>query len=102
MDGASRFTQRDAVASILITGINIVAGFLIGVLQHGMDLAPGAANVHGSYDRRRPCNSHSGADDLHLGWFDRDPCEFRREAGVGFLKSSCSAIPSRFCWPAAS
>src|SRR5690349_20674108 len=38
MDGASRFTQRDAVASILITGINILAGFLIGVLQHGMDL----------------------------------------------------------------
>lgn len=38
MDGASRFTQRDAVASILITGINIVAGFLIGVLQHGMGL----------------------------------------------------------------
>jgi flagellar biosynthesis protein FlhA len=37
MDGASRFTQRDAVASILITGINIVAGLLIGVLQNGMD-----------------------------------------------------------------
>lgn len=38
MDGASRFTQRDAVASILITTINIVAGFLIGVFQHGMDI----------------------------------------------------------------
>ncbi len=38
MDGASRFTQRDAIASILITAINIVAGFLIGVTQHGMDL----------------------------------------------------------------
>src|SRR5882724_2635601 len=37
MDGASRFTQRDAIASILITAINIIAGFLIGVLQHGMD-----------------------------------------------------------------
>jgi len=37
MDGASRFTQRDAVASIIITTINILAGFLIGVLQHGMD-----------------------------------------------------------------
>jgi flagellar biosynthesis protein FlhA len=37
MDGASRFTQRDAVASIIITAINIIAGFLIGVLQHGMD-----------------------------------------------------------------
>src|SRR5579862_4514541 len=38
MDGASRFTQRDAIASILITSINIIAGFLIGVLQHHMDL----------------------------------------------------------------
>src|SRR5437016_9002634 len=37
MDGATRFTQRDAVASIMITLINIFAGFLIGVLQHGMD-----------------------------------------------------------------
>lgn len=38
MDGAIRFTQRDAVASILIVIINIVAGFAIGVLQHGMAL----------------------------------------------------------------
>jgi flagellar biosynthesis protein FlhA len=38
MDGATRFTQRDAVASVMITTINIVAGFLIGVFQHGMDL----------------------------------------------------------------
>jgi len=37
MDGASRFTQRDAIASILITGINIIAGFLIGVFQHDME-----------------------------------------------------------------
>jgi flagellar biosynthesis protein FlhA len=33
MDGAARFNQRDAMATILITGINIVAGFLIGVFQ---------------------------------------------------------------------
>ena len=38
MDGASKFTQRDAVAGILITGINIIAGLLIGVLQHGVDI----------------------------------------------------------------
>jgi flagellar biosynthesis protein FlhA len=38
MDGASRFTQRDAVASILITGINIIAGLAIGVLQHGTNV----------------------------------------------------------------
>ena len=38
MDGASRFTQRDAVASIIITVINILAGILIGVFQNGMAL----------------------------------------------------------------
>ena len=36
MDGAIRFTQRDAVASILIVFINIVAGFAIGIWQHNM------------------------------------------------------------------
>jgi flagellar biosynthesis protein FlhA len=39
MDGASRFTQRDAVAAIIITSINILAGFVIGVLQHGMEMS---------------------------------------------------------------
>ena len=39
MDGAIRFTQRDAVAAIIITAVNILAGFAIGVLQHGMPLA---------------------------------------------------------------
>jgi flagellar biosynthesis protein FlhA len=38
MDGAARFNQRDSVATILITGINIVAGLLIGTLQQGIDL----------------------------------------------------------------
>jgi flagellar biosynthesis protein FlhA len=36
MDGAARFSQRDSLATILITAINIVAGFLIGVFQHGL------------------------------------------------------------------
>ncbi len=38
MDGASKFTQRDAVAGLLITVINIVAGLLIGILQHDMEI----------------------------------------------------------------
>src|ERR1700723_1480176 len=38
MDGAARFSQRDSLATILITVINIVAGFLIGVLQQGVPL----------------------------------------------------------------
>jgi flagellar biosynthesis protein FlhA len=39
MDGAVRFTQRDAVAAILITAVNIIAGLIIGVVQHGLDLS---------------------------------------------------------------
>ncbi|WP_373694180.1 flagellar biosynthesis protein FlhA [Edaphobacter paludis] len=38
MDGAARFNQRDSMATILITAINIIAGLLIGVLQQGADL----------------------------------------------------------------
>lgn len=38
MDGAARFNQRDAMATILITAINIIAGLLIGVFQQGVDL----------------------------------------------------------------
>jgi flagellar biosynthesis protein FlhA len=36
MDGAARFNQRDALATILITAVNIIAGFLIGVFQLGV------------------------------------------------------------------
>jgi flagellar biosynthesis protein FlhA len=38
MDGAAKFNQRDSLATILITAINIVAGLAIGVLQQGTDL----------------------------------------------------------------
>jgi len=42
MDGAARFNQRDSLATILITAINIVAGLLIGTLQQGVDLGEAA------------------------------------------------------------
>ncbi|WP_300456344.1 flagellar biosynthesis protein FlhA [Desulfobacula sp.] len=38
MDGASKFVRGDAVAGIVITLINIVGGFVIGVLQQGMEM----------------------------------------------------------------
>src|SRR5271165_4095720 len=38
MDGAARFSMRDAMATILITGINIIAGFLIGIFYLGIPL----------------------------------------------------------------
>jgi len=38
MDGAARFNQRDALATILITAVNIIAGLLIGTIQQGVAL----------------------------------------------------------------
>ena len=36
MDGASKFVKGDAIAGIIITVINLVGGFVIGVMQQGM------------------------------------------------------------------
>ena len=42
MDGAIRFVRGDAIAGILITIVNILGGFGIGVLQKGMEVADAA------------------------------------------------------------
>ncbi len=39
MDGASKFVRGDAVAGIIITAINIVAGILIGIVQKGVSFS---------------------------------------------------------------
>ena len=36
MDGASRFVRGEAVASVIITFINVIGGLAIGVVEHGM------------------------------------------------------------------
>ncbi len=36
MDGASKFVKGDAIAGLLINGINILGGFIIGVAQRGL------------------------------------------------------------------
>ena len=43
MDGASKFVKGDAIAGLLITGINIVGGIFIGVVQKGMSAAQAAS-----------------------------------------------------------
>lgn len=44
MDGASKFVRGDAIAGIVITLINIGAGFIIGVLQQGMEMGEALTN----------------------------------------------------------
>lgn len=43
MDGASKFVKGDAIASIIITLINIIGGFLVGVFQKDMSMAYSAS-----------------------------------------------------------
>jgi flagellar biosynthesis protein FlhA len=38
MDGASKFVRGDAIAAILITLINVIGGFAVGILQKGMTM----------------------------------------------------------------
>ncbi len=42
MDGAAKFVRGDAIAGILILIINIIGGFAIGMLQHGLSLGQAA------------------------------------------------------------
>ncbi len=43
MDGAAKFVRSDAIAGLIITGINLLGGFAIGLLRHGMALADAAS-----------------------------------------------------------
>jgi flagellar biosynthesis protein FlhA len=53
MDGASKFVRGDAVAGILITLVNVVGGFAIGVFQMDLSLA--------SRCRSSPCSRSATA-----------------------------------------
>ena len=44
MDGAAKFVRGDAIAGIIITLINIIGGFIIGVLQKKMSVIDAAQN----------------------------------------------------------
>jgi len=42
MDGASKFVKGDAIAALLILGVNILAGFAIGMISHGLSAGDAA------------------------------------------------------------
>ena len=44
MDGASKFVRGDAIASMLILGINVIGGLIIGLTQHNLSLERAASN----------------------------------------------------------
>jgi flagellar biosynthesis protein FlhA len=44
MDGASKFVKGDAVAGLMINGINIIGGFIIGIAMRGMSFTDALSN----------------------------------------------------------
>lgn len=42
MDGASKFVKGDAIAALLILGVNIIAGFCLGMISHGLSAGDAA------------------------------------------------------------
>lgn len=42
MDGASKFVRGDAIAGLIITGINMFGGIIIGYARHGMEVGEAA------------------------------------------------------------
>ena len=43
MDGASKFVKGDAIAALLILGVNIIAGFCLGMISHGLSAGEAAS-----------------------------------------------------------
>ncbi len=43
MDGSSKFVKGDAIAALLILGVNIIAGFCLGMISHGLSAGDAAA-----------------------------------------------------------
>jgi len=44
MDGASKFVKGDAIAALLILGVNVIAGFCLGMISHGMSAGDAASS----------------------------------------------------------
>ena len=100
MDGASKFVRGDAMAGILILFINIIGGFIVGVVQHGLSAVRRRRFLHRAGSRRRAGRADPGPADLGGGGDGRVP----RRQGRGFRlrrsATSCSARRRRWASPA--
>ena len=58
----SKFVRGDAVAGLIITVINVIAGIFIGVAQKGLSFNEATQTLHLADRRRRPRLADPGAD----------------------------------------
>jgi flagellar biosynthesis protein FlhA len=85
MDGASKFVRGDAMAGILILFINIIGGFIVGVVQHDLSAGDAAAELHPAGRRRRAGRADPGAADLGGRRHGRQP---RRQGRTSARRSA--------------
>ena len=78
MDGASKFVKGDAIAAIIITVVNLLGGFTVGMVQKGMSLLRRDAHLQPADHRRRPGLPDPRAAALRRHRPDRDPGDRRR------------------------
>ena len=72
MDGASKFVRGDAVAGIIIVIINIIGGFVIGVMQQGMTFQDSLLTFTRLTIGDGACDPDPRADDFHGGRHTRE------------------------------
>ena len=65
MDGASKFVRGDVIAGLIITVINIIGGFIIGMVQASHDLDRFYSNILDAHSRRWSCHTDTGAFVIH-------------------------------------
>jgi flagellar biosynthesis protein FlhA len=86
MDGASKFVRGDAVAGLLINVVNIVGGFIIGVVQKGMPFSDALKNY-----------TDSRAYYLHCCRHDRYPERIRHCTRQGNANAAVGQTQSASC-----
>ena len=77
MDGAAKFVKGDAIASLIITLINIAAGFIIGMTMMGMDAGQALQTLCYFNRWRRSRVANTKFIDRHWLWYARNEITVR-------------------------
>ena len=94
MDGASKFVKGDAIAAIIITLVNLIGGFAVGVGQKGMPFGDAITTYSLLSRRRRPGLADPRAAALGRHRPDRHP---RRPARTTWAPTSSARSPATRC-----
>jgi len=104
MDGAMKFVKGDAIAGLIITTINIVAGIAVGVAYHGMSASEAASrfsvlSVVATVVRRRGRHDHArdrrAEQQIHLAWRRNRPAVGFEHARLVFRRHPASCVRCR-------